>query len=167
MQLMSCMQVSYFILNAREPQLYNRQNWDTVPEFIVQLFHNLYVSTRYIGYYTYGLVYSVLSRRFHCHTSVMRSFEIRRETPKANPKRGGQPHKLYPLLIVSCLKQLKMVQLTTGQDRYNRYSPVPNRYTIHQSTPHVLSVYRDHSMQGEGKKEIFFPHTKLGTDSGV
>ena len=45
----------------------------------------------------------------------------------------------------------------TGQDQYNRYSPVPYRYTIHQSTPHVLSLYRDHAMQGEGKKEIFPP----------
>ena len=49
MQLMSCMQVSYFILNAREPQLYNRQNWDTVPEFIVQLFHNLCMLVRDIS----------------------------------------------------------------------------------------------------------------------
>ena len=26
-------------------------------------------------------------------------------------------------------------------DRNNRYDPVPNRYTIHLPTPHVLSVY--------------------------
>ena len=42
---------------------------------------------------------------------------------------------------------------------------VPNRYTIHQSTPRVLSVYRDQSMQGEGEKRGFFPHTQLGTKS--
>ena len=51
-----------------------------------------------------------------------------------------------------------------GQDQYNRYGPVPDRYTIHQSTPHVLSAYRDQSMQGEGKKEIF-SNTLLGTES--
>ena len=64
------------------------------------------------------------------------------------------------------LKQFKNNTLQdTGQDRYNRYGPVHNRYTINQSTPHFLSVYWDHSMQGGGKKEDFFPHTQLGTES--
>ena len=54
------------------------------------------------------------------------------------------------------LKQLKMVHYRI-KDRYNRHGPVPNRYTIHQSTLHVLSVYQDHSIQEEGKKEIFPP----------
>ena len=70
--------------------------------------------------------------------------------------------KLYSLLIVSILNNLQWYTIQdTGQDRYNRYSPVPNRYTIHQSIPLVLSVYQDQSMQGEGKRR-FFPHTGTG-----
>ena len=60
--------------------------------------------------------------------------------------------KLYSLLIVSIwnnLKQFETIQnnlkrTTTYSEfksgpRYNRNSLVPNRYTIHQSTPHVLN----------------------------
>ena len=72
---------------------------------------------------------------------------------------------LYSLLLSQFETIYNGTPQDTGQDRYNRYGPVPNRYIIHQSTPHVLSVYRDHAMQGEGKKGDFFPHKQLGTGS--
>ena len=47
--------------------------------------------------------------------------------------------KLYSLLIFSIWNNLK--RYTTGyrSNRYNRYRLLPNRHTIHQLTPHVLS----------------------------
>ena len=47
------------------------------------------------------------------------------------------------------------------QSLHNRYTVryLRNRYTIRQSTPHVLSAYRDHSMEKGGKKGDFFPHS--------
>ena len=75
--------------------------------------------------------------------------------------------KLYSQLM-SPFETIKTVHYRNQVRTDKTGLAVPNRYTIHQSTRHVLSVYQDHSMQGEGKRRFFPPHTAtVGAESGV
>ena len=68
--------------------------------------------------------------------------------------------------IETCINCFRTCSSDTNDDR-KILPEFLSVHTIHQSTSYVLSVYQDHSMEREGKKEIFFPHTQQDTESWV